>query len=372
MPLYFVTEASTGSSTQCHEGADEGVDLPPCSFGPKECHKITQTKKKYLVNVQDLTEPQRRLLFLRAKQTHQTQGINTVYGHHYMVYLKKYTSLVASRWCSNQFLEHTTNFRGTSVITLSLVDMQPSLELIPGQRLCQRCVRRCYHTTSRQTSRQRSLAVCIQIQDQAAVSPTHDPATLPDGVNEALVAVGASPVRRKRARGRREAYVENKAKKLQMNLKERMRTYLGLSETSSTIKEAEQDIFLNDYVSLLDELKKKFKEGGTRQNKVQILTLAPKSWSRNKIMKFFGASERLVREAVKLKSDCGVLSVPPRKKGRPLSEEVSYSIQQFYEDDSVSHCLPVVVCFVFFIDVILFLQLRVIIYFLYIFFFVII
>ncbi|XP_075530160.1 uncharacterized protein LOC142563494 [Dermacentor variabilis] len=71
----------TVHNPQSHKFTDTedsfGVSLPPCSLGPNGCHKITQTKQKYIVNVQDLTEPQRRLLTLRAKQK---QGIDTERG----------------------------------------------------------------------------------------------------------------------------------------------------------------------------------------------------------------------------------------------------------------------------------------------------
>lgn len=57
-------------------------------------------------------------------------------------------------------------------------------------------------------------------------------------------------------------------------------------------------------------------------------------------MNFFGASEWQVREAQKLRSDSGLLSTPPRKVGRPVSEEIKCSVRQFYEDYSVTYCFP--------------------------------
>lgn len=57
-------------------------------------------------------------------------------------------------------------------------------------------------------------------------------------------------------------------------------------------------------------------------------------------MDFFGAPERHARDAVRLRSESGVLSVPPRRRSRPLSEEIKEAVRKFYEDDAVSHCLP--------------------------------
>ena len=57
-------------------------------------------------------------------------------------------------------------------------------------------------------------------------------------------------------------------------------------------------------------------------------------------MEFFGASTRQVREAMKLKSEAGILRTPPKRKGHPVSEEIKKSIRAFYEDDSISYCFP--------------------------------
>lgn len=72
---------------------------------------------------------------------------------------------------------------------------------------------------------------------------------------------------------------------------------------------------------------------------MQYLTLAPKSWSREKIMEFFGASERQVREAMKVKAHSGILGKRERRSGRPVNE-VKPTVRAFFEDDSVSYCLP--------------------------------
>lgn len=236
-----------------------GRELPPCSLG---CHKITQTKKQFLVNIQDMIEPQRRLLLFRAKQK---QDINTVRGHHYMAYLKYYTSHLASKWCSNPFLEHMVNLHRTAVITISLVD---------------KC------------------AFDMPVLDKAVQPAVDDlPVSVADAVNEAFVVIGASPVRRKRARGCNEFYIENKLKKLQKNMKQTMRNRLGLSDVSKAVSKIEPNL-LNDNASLINQLKSKYMQETSRRNKIRILTVAPHSWSRSKIMRFFGAqSDRYVRQS---------------------------------------------------------------------------
>ncbi|KAH9375394.1 hypothetical protein HPB48_017200 [Haemaphysalis longicornis] len=97
---------------------------------------------------------------------------------------------------------------------------------------------------------------------------------------------------------------------------------------------------LSDYVVRMNEIKRKFNDENNREKRIQLLTLAPHSWSREKIMTFFGASEREVREAVKVKAAEGILGTRPKRQGRVISEATKSLIIQFFEDDSASYCLP--------------------------------
>ncbi|CAN8008965.1 unnamed protein product [Ixodes pacificus] len=90
----------------------------------------------------------------------------------------------------------------------------------------------------------------------------------------------------------------------------------------------------------MQDVKNKFDPEKNREKKLQLLTWAPFSWSREKIMNFFGASERQARQAVKVRSESGILGTVPKRRGRSVSEEVKASIMEFYQDDAVSYCLP--------------------------------
>ncbi|KAH9373085.1 hypothetical protein HPB48_018498 [Haemaphysalis longicornis] len=91
---------------------------------------------------------------------------------------------------------------------------------------------------------------------------------------------------------------------------------------------------------LMNEVKRKFNDENNREKRIQFLTLAPHSWSGEKILTFFGASEREVREAVKVKADESILGTRPKRQGRVMSEATKSSIIQFFEDDSISYCRP--------------------------------
>ena len=69
-------------------------------------------------------------------------------------------------------------------------------------------------------------------------------------------------------------------------------------------------------IELLNHLKELFtKESCTKEQKMQILTLLPKSWSTSEIMKHFNISRRLIEKARSLLYNKGILSLPSPKRG---------------------------------------------------------
>ena len=73
---------------------------------------------------------------------------------------------------------------------------------------------------------------------------------------------------------------------------------------------------------------------------VQILTLAPASWSRNKIAETFQVSEYMVRKARTLAKEEGICSLPDPGAGKKLPSKTIKCVQDFYEDDEFSRIMP--------------------------------
>lgn len=177
----------------------------------------TQSKQPQIFSVQDLSEIDRRLLRMQWKHT---EEISTVCSHHYTMSVKRYTTHMVSKWCSNPFLKHVKNVRGTRIITTTLADLQPTLELIPGERLCATCKRMCY-TTPKATSSEGAL------QEIGTDSDPSEPEVATEDVNQTLVAMGASPLKRKRGTKARQTYAK-KVKQLQRSAEKAVYSYLGL------------------------------------------------------------------------------------------------------------------------------------------------
>ena len=73
---------------------------------------------------------------------------------------------------------------------------------------------------------------------------------------------------------------------------------------------------------------------------LQLLTLAPESWSIEKTVKEFNVSEYKVKQARQLKKDHGILADPKPKVGRKLSKQIEEKVTAFYQNDEHSRQLP--------------------------------
>lgn len=97
----------------------------------------------------------------------------------------------------------------------------------------------------------------------------------------------------------------------------------------------------DDY-EILKQLKEKFNDPSTSAStKTLILTIAPKSWSANKLAEEFGASRRQTNKAKHLVDQHGVLTTPnPRSGTNKLPVEIENLVRSFYLREDVSRILP--------------------------------
>lgn len=101
-----------------------------------------------------------------------------------------------------------------------------------------------------------------------------------------------------------------------------------------------QNTYHNDAVKVLDKIKEKYKMSMSRAERIQILTLAPSTWSCAKTMAEFEATERQVRIAKHLVAENGILTLPNAKKGKPLESKTEDLVTQFYQRDDMSRLMP--------------------------------
>ena len=91
----------------------------------------------------------------------------------------------------------------------------------------------------------------------------------------------------------------------------------------------------NDLDYLVHCMKEKMKLSN-RNEKLQILTLIPKSWSFRKAAEEFGVSKSTIQKAKLLRDMKGITSLPELYSYSKISEELINNITSFYCDDKYS------------------------------------
>ncbi len=90
---------------------------------------------------------------------------------------------------------------------------------------------------------------------------------------------------------------------------------------------------------IISQLKEKYSTA-SRSEKLQILTLVPKSWSLRKIESEFRASNFMARKSKQLVIEKGILSTPNPRPGRSLPQTSIEAVVHFYESDENSRMMP--------------------------------
>ena len=91
---------------------------------------------------------------------------------------------------------------------------------------------------------------------------------------------------------------------------------------------------------LMELVKDKISNTLNTPDKIQLLTLAPLTWTIPHTMSYFSVSEYAVKEARKLLQQKGILAKPDKKTGKYLSDETIKLVVSFYEDDENSRQMP--------------------------------
>ena len=146
-----------------------------------------------------------------------------------------------------------------------------------------------------------------------------------DPINQCLGAIGETPIVRKKLDQVR--YPKEKLKKITATMKKMM---LPEEESSGSDNESE----------IIKQLKDKFQASTTNSEKVQVLTVLPKSWSVRKVQSEFGAPNYMARKAKQLVKQKGVLSTPNPRTGHGLAVETLDVVRRFYKSDAVSRVMP--------------------------------
>lgn len=149
-------------------------------------------------------------------------------------------------------------------------------------------------------------------------------------LNKSLELVGESPIKKKKLTV--DSYKKQKLEKVKSCIET---TFLGPENVN--IKNSET---VQDELEMITQLKNKFSETTSRSEKLIILSVLPRSWSRRKIQTEFGVSDYMARAVKKLVYEKGILSSPNPKPGKSLDSTTVQHVLDFYNRDDVSRVMP--------------------------------
>jgi hypothetical protein len=186
--------------------------------------------------------------------------------------------------------------------------------------------------------------VLLHLSDQDYFSPTR-----PISVSNQITAtLEVTPVQLdgKRSKERQCDIIMKKANKVRDAFLQLHQPLIGeeLIRASSEQINDSNNYPYEDYKQQMEELRNRCEELKNKKNAVadiiSLLTLAPASWSNDQVASFFSVSVHLVKRAIILKREKGILSKPDRNKGRPMCEDEKDIVRDFYLSDDNSRMLP--------------------------------
>nr|XP_033816331.1 ARL14 effector protein-like isoform X2 [Geotrypetes seraphini]XP_033816332.1 ARL14 effector protein-like isoform X2 [Geotrypetes seraphini] len=307
--------------------------LEPCNIGiydSSECQKSSTfySGESCLKLISDFSLPDQELIKRRSGLSTLSVESN-ICTHHEALILTKFEFL-QKNCCNLLRKQNHSNIKGLHPIDLPTADLKAITkhEFKPGQKLSPRC---------RQD-------LCVKLQDPSSPksdSDSDDPTNASENLSASFSPLVISPLKIQRISKQNSlSYAKHKLSEAPNAIADQIAVIDDL--TPANIKaepESGQCKRCSDCDLLLTELKQKLELSSNRE-KIQILTLAPHSWTVEKTALEFGVSTRMVKKARKLKQQDGILAVPVTKRGKVLAQQITQKVLDFYEDNEISRICP--------------------------------
>jgi len=322
------------------------AEFQPCYIGSEKgesCHKTSLTKSIGFKEILDLDDSERELLLLRS-------GCKFIKGsichHHFYFYLVRYESF--QRVCCNPFQNHKRPVKSSlRSISMSLRNQCATipLELVPGQKICRNC-RKAISKLLMSGESEDSLEDTTADKDILALEQSYSEETNRSDLSVCFSSLGMSPIKvhslpdaTKLKTGKRklETAITALAGKVAKSL------YVPETALEPVEMQEEQNEALEKaaaFDQMMVAIQQKVHLATSYREKIQILTLCPTNWTIKKSAQFFSASEYAIRAARKLAREKGILSLPDRRHGKEIQDDVLEQVHEFYQDDEFSRIMP--------------------------------
>ena len=338
----FRTGNDNLSPNACFEQMNmEATKYVSCCVGrtkKSDCHQTCHVKETGIKFVHQLPVEQQELLLLRTELLR--EELKTICLHHENFYLEKYECYQIS--CCDPFKSHIKPVKKSlRKVTITYVQssVPSAIRLIPGQKICASCRRRIDALKigkEEVVSHESDEEDLIRLESQASKESNIEE------LNTTLTQLGQSPLKlHSMAKHSKETYGKRKidnfseafATKVSRALDVNLHSLPHSSQEMDNLKKAE------DFDKMVELMKQKIATVN-RQRKIQILTMVPPSWSREKAADEFGVSVYMIWQARRLAMEKGICELPNPCKGKKLANDVCVVIEDFYQDDEFSRSMP--------------------------------
>lgn len=153
-----------------------------------------------------------------------------------------------------------------------------------------------------------------------------------DIFNQAMSAILTSPIDKKKICS--QSYTKKKCEEVVQNIR---RNIFGLNPEVSCNEEK-----VKHYDEIIDQLKEKYSAQSTTQHeRLQLLTILPKSWTIQKIIDTFNTTKHMATQAKKISDERGVLATQNSSRvSIGLKDETKELVAQFFESEDISRAMP--------------------------------
>lgn len=338
--MYFLTSCKMSKSE---------TRLVNCSVGQHggtECHKKSYTKSVNLISVDLLSELEKKLIQQRSCVS--TDLISNICEHHKVFYLNKYETFQTS--CFDPFEIHKRKITKT-LRTLCLefsdkINTIPEVtnKAIPGQKICNACRQKIYKSQNISNANDEIEEHTDSFQNIRDVENILNKEKALEEINTCLTDIGESPLKLHAVSSHsKSSYAKRKLGSACSTLKTKVCKVLERDFSPEKDNRKIPNNILekaNNMDRLVDLIKERLETPVTYRERIQLLTLAPTSWSRKKVAEEFNVSEYAVRTARELLKEKGVIALPGPRIGKLLEQGTVNLIKNFYQNNEFSRIMP--------------------------------
>ena len=215
-----------------------------------------------------------------------------------------------------------------------------NISVIPGHKICISCVK--------EISKIKCNAGDGQFQIKSSSESEEEPPEIMDtSLNLSLENYGISPIKHHaKPLSSQRCEAKRKLKRVRdtvSNLEEQMANTYSISKNYFKDNKSTPDKEVLEKAEHFDTFIRLLKDKihtSSSKDIIQLLTLAPATWSIERVSEVFGVTKHKVIQSKAVFKEQGLLGVPQKKQGKTLEKETIDLVHEFYNNDEYSRIMP--------------------------------